>query len=368
MARLQLEQLSPLIAELYASIATPAALPLVLRQLERLLDVDLVHLMINSNDQRHTLFNVYTNDAFLPAAESYEQHYSGIDPRKALLRQKPVGEAYCCAEYFDDAFVSRSALYQEWLIPHGGRYVGGGCVMRNQQQNAHLAFHHFLGRKPFGQDKMAVIRLLLPHVVQMLQLREQTQALRERAAIGLHALEHLQYGVAGLGEEGELRYANRQAEALLPQLADDVRPSGLQRDGQLYRLLQQCRLLGHAVSYRQPQASGALHCLLLPVSRSVMWLPETDWESCHTRYLLILNHTRQQRVAPASQLRELFGLSPAEARLAHALGCGQTVEHYAAANCVSVNTVRTQLRQVLEKTGESRQPDLIRMLMLIPPL
>lgn len=368
MAHLQLEQLSPLIAELYASIATPAALPLALRQLERLLDVDLVHLMINSNDQRHTLFQVYTNGAFLPAAESYRQHYSVLDPRKSILKQKPVGESYRCADYFDETFVSRDAFFQEWLIPHGGRYVGGGCVMRNQQQNAHLAFHHFLGRKPLDQDKMCVIKLLLPHVVQMLQLREQTQALRERAAIGLHALEHLQYGVAGLGEEGELRYANRQAEALLPQLADDVRPSGLQRDSQLYRLLQQCRLLGNAVSYRQPQASGALHCLLLPVSRSVMWLPETDWESCHTRYLLILNHTRQHRLAPASQLRELFGLSPAEARLAHALGSGQTVEHYAAANCVSVNTVRTQLRQVLEKTGEGRQPDLIRMLMLIPPL
>jgi DNA-binding CsgD family transcriptional regulator len=367
MARLPLEQLSPLIAELYASIATPAALPLALSQLEKLLDVDMVHLRI-FNNQHQTILKLHTNPAILPLLASYDQHYYTIDPRKAVIRQKPVGEAYCCADYFDDAFVSRSALYQDWLIPHGWRYVAGGCVMRNQQHNADLAFHYMLGRKPFDQDKMAVIKLLLPHVVQMLQLREQTQALRERAAIGLHALEHLQYGVAGLGEEGELRYANRQAETLLPQLADHVRPSGLQRDGQLYRLLQQCRLRGHAVSYRQPQANGALHCLLLPVSRSVMWLPETDWNGCHTHYLLILNHTRQHRLAPASQLRELFGLSPAEARLAHALGSGQTVEHYAAANCVSVNTVRTQLSQVLQKTGESRQPDLIRMLMLIPPL
>ena len=83
---------------------------------------------------------------------------------------------------------------------------------------------------------------------------------------------------------------------------------------------------------------------------------------------MILNDSRQHRVAPASQLRELFDLSPAEARLAHALASGCTLDDYAAANCVSVNTVRSQLRQVLDKTGERRQQDLVRSLLMIPAL
>ena len=213
---------------------------------------------------------------------------------------------------------------------------------------------------------MAVIRLLLPHFVQMLHLREQAVSLREQAAIGLQALDHLQYGVAGLGEDGQLRYANRRAEALLPLLPGELQLVGLQRQGKLYSLLQQCRLRGHAVSHRQPLAGGALHCLLLPVSRSLLWLPDTDWGGHPTRYLLILNDSRQHRVAPASQLCELFDLSPAEGRLAHALGCGSSLEQHAAANCVSINTVRSQLRQVLDKTGHSRQQDLVRMLLMIP--
>jgi len=368
MNKLDQAQLAPLIAELYASIVTPAALPAVLQRLEQALEVDLIHLVVNSHDQRHMFFQIYSNDAFLPAAHSYREHYSTLDPRKVLLKGKPVGESYCCADYFDDTFVSRSAFFQEWLLPHGGRYVGGGCVLRTPQQNGHLAFHHFLGRKPFDHDKMAIIRLLLPHFVQLLQLREQTQTLREQAAIGLGALDHLQYGVAGLGDGGELHYANRRAEQLLAQLGSNVHAGGLASHGQLYRLLLQSRLLGHAVSYRQPLPQGAIHCLLLPVSRSVLWLPAHEWESSRTRYLLILNDSRQHRVAPASQLRELFDLSPAEARLAHALAGGSSLDDYAAANCVSVNTVRSQLRQVLDKTGERRQQDLVRSLLMIPAL
>jgi hypothetical protein len=35
------------------------------------------------------------------------------------------GEWANCHEHFDEAFVARSAFYQDFLIPHGGRYVSG---------------------------------------------------------------------------------------------------------------------------------------------------------------------------------------------------------------------------------------------------
>ncbi len=368
MKKLDPAQLAPLIAELYASIVTPAALPAVLQRLEQALQVDLIHLVVNSHDQRHMFFQIYSNDAFLPAAQSYRDHYSILDPRKTVLQQHSVGESFRCSEFFDSGYVSRSEFFQDWLIPNGGRYVSGGCVQRDASKNGHLAFHHFHGREPFDHDKMAVVRQLLPHFVQMLQLRDHTLSLREQAAIGLQALDHLQYGVTGLGEDGSLHYANRRAETLLALLPADVQPGGLRRHGRLYALLQQCQSHGRAASFRQPVPQGSLHCLLLPVSRHVGWLPDDTLLTQRTRYLLILNDSRQHRVAPASQLRELFDLSPAEARLAHALAGGSSLDDYAAANCVSVNTVRSQLRQVLDKTGERRQQDLVRSLLMIPAL
>jgi DNA-binding CsgD family transcriptional regulator len=64
------------------------------------------------------------------------------------------------------------------------------------------------------------------------------------------------------------------------------------------------------------------------------------------------------RLTP-SLLMELYGFTAAEARLAKELVLGTTVEAYAQSFHISVATVRTQLRQVLAKSGHSRQQELI---------
>jgi DNA-binding CsgD family transcriptional regulator len=91
-----------------------------------------------------------------------------------------------------------------------------------------------------------------------------------------------------------------------------------------------------------------------------------DSENSSTRVLLIMS-SGHERASPApGQLIVMFDLSPTEARLAHQLSRGVSINEYAENFCVSVATVRTQLRAVLRKTGTSRQQDLIRMLATIP--
>jgi DNA-binding CsgD family transcriptional regulator len=59
-------------------------------------------------------------------------------------------------------------------------------------------------------------------------------------------------------------------------------------------------------------------------------------------------------------LRVLFDLTPAEARLVTALCSGETLAGYAGATGATLNTVKTHLKHVFEKTGETRQTDLVR--------
>jgi pimeloyl-ACP methyl ester carboxylesterase/DNA-binding CsgD family transcriptional regulator len=63
-----------------------------------------------------------------------------------------------------------------------------------------------------------------------------------------------------------------------------------------------------------------------------------------------------------ANLRESFGLTPAETRLAARLRDGLTLKDAAAELGVAVNTVRNQLRAIFDKLGLSRQSDLIRAL------
>lgn len=63
-----------------------------------------------------------------------------------------------------------------------------------------------------------------------------------------------------------------------------------------------------------------------------------------------------------ANLRESFGLTPAETRLAARLKDGLTLKEASGELGVSINTVRNQLRAVFDKIGLSRQSDLIRAL------
>ena len=65
------------------------------------------------------------------------------------------------------------------------------------------------------------------------------------------------------------------------------------------------------------------------------------------------------RPAPKPQvLQRLFGLSPAEARIASGLAAQRTIAAMADGYCVSRETVRSQVKTVLAKTGTKRQLDL----------
>lgn len=59
-------------------------------------------------------------------------------------------------------------------------------------------------------------------------------------------------------------------------------------------------------------------------------------------------------------LQDLFGLTNAEAHLAHALCSGMTTNDYARERRVTLNTVYSHLKHIREKTGCNGVPDLIR--------
>jgi DNA-binding CsgD family transcriptional regulator len=58
-------------------------------------------------------------------------------------------------------------------------------------------------------------------------------------------------------------------------------------------------------------------------------------------------------------LRELYGLTPAEARLVRRLASGRSLREVARLHAVALSTVRSQVKGVLQKTGTRRQAELV---------
>lgn len=117
------------------------------------------------------------------------------------------------------------------------------------------------------------------------------------------------------------------------------------------------------ICYVERNSAARYAILLQPNLRNSSVLPsETHAVAC---FIFPLG---RRRVASARQLISLFGLSPAEARLARALCHGETLDEYAEAQSVKLSTVKTQLRAVFAKTQTDRQVSLVNLIVGIPPL
>jgi DNA-binding CsgD family transcriptional regulator len=78
--------------------------------------------------------------------------------------------------------------------------------------------------------------------------------------------------------------------------------------------------------------------------------------------LVLLRELTAAAPPRAALLRELFGLTAAEAEVARGIVGGATKSEVAGARGLSETTVRTQVRAVLAKTGAANLRDLERLL------
>jgi DNA-binding CsgD family transcriptional regulator len=67
-------------------------------------------------------------------------------------------------------------------------------------------------------------------------------------------------------------------------------------------------------------------------------------------------------------IAHVYGLTPAEARLLNALLEGKRLSAYARETGITLNTAKSYLRQLFDKTGSARQADLLRLILSDPIL
>jgi DNA-binding NarL/FixJ family response regulator len=80
------------------------------------------------------------------------------------------------------------------------------------------------------------------------------------------------------------------------------------------------------------------------------------------RAILALAPARPAPPPPVELVQSLLDLTPTEARVACALAAGKTVEEIAAESRNAQATIRTHLHRILEKTGCTRQAEIVALL------
>jgi DNA-binding CsgD family transcriptional regulator len=191
------------------------------------------------------------------------------------------------------------------------------------------------------------------------------RSLRWRSSVALQALDRLCSGVIVSDDGGRVVEMNRGAQAMV-----DLEDGLAVRNGQLcarraFETAKMAKLISAAAAIgKTGVAAGRMligrgdgrPAYILTVARLHPDLAIGD------RPLAMIVIVDPDRHSPSDgELVDLFGFSPAEARLAAALMTGKTLTEIAAEFGLRVPTLRTQLRSILKKAGAKRQSDLVRI-------
>lgn len=186
------------------------------------------------------------------------------------------------------------------------------------------------------------------------------------------ALDALDMGVMLLSTAAQLLMANRRAKALLSQasgvqsIGGNIVIRGMTLTG-VRQLLARVVECGESEGLTLRDANGTVtHALTMRAATPDHVAGHLAPRDVSGKVLVFIKTPGQQRAVAVKQLMQMFGLTHAEARLAHELAEGASVDTYQEAHGVKAPTVRTQLQSLMRKTGTHRQQDLIRLLACLP--
>ncbi len=310
------------------------------------------------------------------AHQQYVDHFVNACPWRPELKQKPPGQLY--STYLDFSCRQnrfyQTEFYNDWARGLDIHHGVCGTVYQNRDHTVQLLVQRTRDHGPYHHVDTTWFNGLVPHIRRAIQLNLEAAGLRRRALAGELAA-HRPFIL--LGPAGRVDYLCQRAEALLAN-----ENALLYRNGRLmfrHRPLQQ-RFL-HSVNGiltsagRDWRHAGdlllaprlgdqPLACLLSPLAPEVgrILFPVEGRALLHFHLPEETVHVDEEHVAT------LFGLTPAEAKVARAIAEGGTLADLADRQGISVQTARSQLKSVFRKTGTTRQNELAARVLKSPAL
>lgn len=315
---------------------------------------------------------LYAVGGFRPEYRAlFAQHVQNGLPWEEARRKNFVGRFGLASEVFPDAEVAGTDFYREWMKPQGLAPVGPmghTLALEDGVPVASLAVFRTGRSGPWKRADCALGELLVPHLAQAYRVH---QRVRANAALA-EAIDRLPTGVILLDSRGQRVVANRAAQFVLelddglsvdaggPHAAQPAEDALLQQMvSQAIRTSSTGRLPeGSVMAVSRPSGRRAFPLMVAPLLSTT---PESTLADAVV--VLYVTDLDAQSLPRTEVLRSLYALTGAEIELVELLCDGCSLEEAAEQRGVTMNTARSQLKQIFAKTRTSRQSELVRLVL-----
>ncbi len=310
------------------------------------------------------------------ASLDYFCGYHAKDPVLRLMMAGDQGAWLVAHERLGDEFIATNPFYQDFLIPHGVRWVSGGKVYEDEFLVVLFAALRGVHDGPFEAGEQSILNRAANHVGTAIRSFRHVKTIQSQAAVAAAILDVLPYPTLLIDAMQNIRFANLVARQTFVKGEYVIDRGGFlgfrnQRDERAFdEAVRSLRLQAQAVAPQDFSSKRAFVCLHraqddAPIAAHLIAVrpKETMGAFGSDSVALAIFHDPAATADPDPFLVALaFSLTPAEARVAVQLALGKTAAEIVAETGVSITTVRSQIKAALAKTGARRQPELVRMI------
>ena len=300
---------------------------------------------------------------------SYFDKYIALDPATTGQLFAEIEEPMATADFMPYGQFMETRFYREWVRPQG--LVDFVSAVLDKSATGVAMFEVFRHERNGVVDAQARhrMRLIVPHIRRAVRIGRLLELKAAEAATFADTLDGLSAGICLVGADGRIVHSNAAAHAILGA-GDILRVVGgrlVARDAQVDRTLRDL----FAAAAQGDGAPGSKGIAVPLTGRDgeryvVHALPLTSSARrrlgvAYAAAALFIRKASAVASARPEILGKIFKLTPTEARVLLAIVEVGGVPEVAAALGVAETTIKTHLSRLFEKTGATRQADLVKL-------
>ena len=300
------------------------------------------------------------------SVDYYLKNLAAIDPASSLLKHLNPNQIFSCDTWEHPLYTQTHPNIVAYLQAQQIRHLMVVKLNLDDVGQAKISLHRRPDRPGFTEKEAKHLAQMLPHLSNALLIaRKQQQTMTERAIRLM--LPRIRGALLLVTPNGEVLARSQGLESFISRQKHlNIRNNRLIAcDGLLQQRIENelsCLgqgLPGKLLAHRSGQEITTIEGEV-PLDQAHE-VPNTP------RILLTLRHRNALPPEPSAELlRELFELSPSEAKVAASLVHGQSITDISSRFEISIHTTRSHIAAILRKTSCESQIDLIRLLSGLP--